>query len=98
LKESTIVNYVKERKKMEKEKKETICDITERCGKIIYPDANKVHGLVMEKRKEGIKLNYYYCEYCLGFHTTSMTMKQQRQYLFSIEKSHRYRRKKEESK
>ena len=65
-----------------------------RCGKIIYPDATMAHKAMYAKRKEGTKLNYYFCEYCNGYHLTSMTQAQQKEFKKSVKKAHELQKKK----
>tara|TARA_Y100001973_G_scaffold32243_1_gene48606 strand:+ start:839 stop:1069 length:231 start_codon:yes stop_codon:yes gene_type:complete len=52
-----------------------------RCGKIIYPNATMVHHAMRDKAagcecKPGVKLRYYYCDICEGYHLTKMTTPQ----------------------
>ena len=65
-----------------------------RCGKIIYPDATMAHNAMYAKKKEGTKLNYYFCEYCNGYHLTSMTQAQQKEFKKSVKKAHDLQKKK----
>lgn len=58
-----------------------------RCGKVIYVTATQAHGAMMAKRspcsdcgREGIKLHYYYCEPCDGYHLTRLNTRQQREF------------------
>jgi predicted nucleic-acid-binding Zn-ribbon protein len=49
-----------------------------RCGKIIYPNAHIAHLTMQEKKKYlDVRLNYYYCEICVGYHLTKLRPKQQ---------------------
>jgi len=53
-----------------------------RCGKVIYPYASLAKKYVDKTFKaEKIKLNYYYCEFCEGFHITKMSKKAQTAYI-----------------
>ena len=65
-----------------------------RCGKIIYPDATMAHNAMYAKRREGTKVNYYFCEYCNGYHLTSMTQAQQKEFKKSVKKAHELQKKK----
>ncbi len=65
-----------------------------RCGKIIYPDATMAHNAMYAKKREGTKVNYYFCEYCNGYHLTSMTQAQQKQFKKSVKKAHELQKKK----
>jgi hypothetical protein len=59
-----------------------------RCGKIIYPNQTMVHQFMLKQRsscescgKKGVKLNYYYCEPCEGYHLTRMTQQEQQKFI-----------------
>tara|TARA_Y100000361_G_scaffold97618_1_gene87502 strand:+ start:381 stop:707 length:327 start_codon:yes stop_codon:yes gene_type:complete len=65
-----------------------------RCGKIIYPDATMAHNAMYAKKREGTKVNYYFCEYCNGYHLTSMTQAQQKEFKKSVKKAHELQKKK----
>ena len=67
-----------------------------RCGKVIYPSAHQVHYVMKKRKDEGVKLNYYFCEYCDGYHLTSMKPKAQEAFKKSIERAHRLKLKKVE--
>ena len=71
-----------------------------RCGKVIYPDASSAHVVMLSKKeactyckKEKLKLNYYYCELCEGYHLTRMTNNQQTHFI-KMNKTAWYKRKK----
>ena len=58
-----------------------------RCGKVIYASASQVHRAMLAKKnpcsdcgREGIKLHYYYCGPCDGYHLTKLNASQQRQF------------------
>ena len=65
-----------------------------RCGKIIYPDATMAHNAMYAKKREGTKVNSYFCEYCNGYHLTSMTQAQQKEFKKSVKKAHELQKKK----
>ena len=65
-----------------------------RCGKIIYPNATVAHNAMYAKKKEGTKVNYYFCEYCNGYHLTSMTQAQQKEFKKSVKKAHELQKRK----
>ena len=55
-----------------------------RCGKIIYPSAwqvQKEKTKAFNESKGETKLNYYYCNFCEGFHLTRMTKKAQTDFI-----------------
>jgi hypothetical protein len=65
-----------------------------RCGKIIYPNATMAHNAMYAKKKEGTKVNYYFCEYCDGYHLTSMSQAQQKEFKKGVKKAHELKKKK----
>ena len=54
---------------------------------MIYVSASQAHGAMKARRtpcpncqKEGIKVNYYYCEPCDGYHLTKLNSRQQKEF------------------
>ena len=65
-----------------------------RCGKIIYPNATIAHQEMLKEKKNGIKLNYYYCEFCEGYHLTKMALQAQQAFKKSLLNAHELKKKK----
>ena len=56
-----------------------------RCGKVIYPNASLARKYKKKaKNLENVELNFYYCEFCEGFHLTKMSKKAQQCYIKNI--------------
>ena len=65
-----------------------------RCGKIIYPNATVAHQYMLKEKKDGVKLSYYYCELCEGYHLTRMTPKAQEAFKKNVLNAHKLKKKK----
>jgi len=65
-----------------------------RCGKIIYPNATVAHQYMLKEKKEGNKMNYYFCELCEGYHLTRMPKKAQEDFKKSVLNAHKLKKKK----
>ena len=56
-----------------------------RCGKVIYPTASLARKYQKKAEElENIKLNFYYCQFCEGFHITKMSKKAQQSFIKNI--------------
>ena len=56
-----------------------------RCGKVIYPNASLARKYLKKaKDLENVELNFYYCEFCEGFHLTKMSKRAQQSYIKNI--------------
>ena len=65
-----------------------------RCGKIIYPNATVAHQYMLKEKKDGVKLNYYYCELCEGYHLTKMKPEAQEAFKKNVLNAHKLKKRK----
>ena len=70
-----------------------------RCGKVIYPNSYIAHQFMVRAKdsceacaKKGVKLNYYYCELCEGYHLTRMNKKAQRAFIKATKEAYELRK------